>query len=63
MTEEEIIRRVTEKLKTDKSFSTQIGEALKAQDDNWLMQLLRGIGIIIQIGTAIWNSIATWFNE
>lgn len=63
MTEEEIIRRVTEKLKTDKSFSKQIGEALEAQDDSWLMQLLRGIGIIIQIGTAIWNSIVTWFNE
>jgi hypothetical protein len=63
MTEEEIIRRVTNKIKTDKGFANNIAEALETQDDNWLMGLLRTIGIIIQIGTAIWNSIVNWFNE
>lgn len=63
MTEEEILRRISNKIKADTNFKDQIEGALKAQDDSWLMQLLRGIGIIIQIGTAIWNSIVTWFNE
>ncbi|MBE9007118.1 hypothetical protein IQ259_19110 [Fortiea sp. LEGE XX443] len=56
MDKNEIKRRIAQRIDADDRFAGQVKTALDANDTAWLIQLIyEVIGIVIQIGSDIWN--------
>ncbi|NJL88451.1 MAG: hypothetical protein HC916_00615 [Coleofasciculaceae cyanobacterium SM2_1_6] len=60
---EEILRRVTRRIEQDDEFAANVGAALDAEDDAWLFSLILDvIGVIIEIGSSIWDWVKRQFS-
>lgn len=55
-------RRVNKRIDDDDKFAANVGIALDTQDDAWLARLIgEVIGVIIVVGSAIWDWITELF--
>ena len=61
MDKERIKQRMCQRIDQDDIYAADVQQALDTEDDAWLMALIAMIGIIIEIGSAIWNWIKSGF--
>jgi hypothetical protein len=62
MDKDEIKRRINRRIEEDDDFAAEVEAALDAEDDAWLFSLiLEVIGVIIEIGSSIWNWVKRQF--
>lgn len=63
MDKDEIKRRINQRIDVDDTYATNLQAALDANDEAWLLALIvEVIGIVIEIGTSIWNWIKRQFS-
>lgn len=56
MDKEEIKRRLNKRIDEDDQLASDVGEAISTGNDSWLSDLIfQVIGIVVAIGSAIWN--------
>lgn len=56
MDKETIKSRINNRIDQDNEFADNLGQALEAEDNAWILQLIYSvIGIFIEIGSSIWN--------
>ncbi|NEO83551.1 MAG: hypothetical protein F6J87_04715 [Spirulina sp. SIO3F2] len=64
MNKEDIKRRVLDRIDRDDSYAAQVQNALDMEDDIFLMELILDvIGIVIDIGTSVWNWLKQTFGS
>jgi hypothetical protein len=63
MDKNEIKRRVFRRIDEDDQFAGNVEAALDAGDDAWLLALIIDVvGVIIEIGSSIWNWLRQQFS-
>jgi hypothetical protein len=56
MDKETIKRRINSKIDEDDEFADNLGQALEAGNNAWILDLIYAvIGVFIEIGSSIWN--------
>jgi len=63
MNKHEVLRRIERKMDEDDNFARDIANAVEAENDYWLMELIGNIiGVVIEIASDIWDWISDFFS-